>query len=321
MKTCCLQRLCPLALLLVLVSPLGAPHFARAQQLSTDLFSGLHWRLVGPFRAGRVVAVSGVPGNATTYYFGGVDGGVWKTTDAGTVWQPIFDQEPVASIGALAVAPSDPNVIYAGTGESDIRADLASGDGIYRSDDAGATWKQIGLDDSRQISRILVDPSNPRNVYVGALGHPYGPNDERGIYKSTDGGEHWTHVLTKGPDIGIADMAMAIGQPQILFATTWNAHRPPWSTYAPLEGPGNALYRSKDGGEHWTLISGHGLPDGPWGRTGIAVSADGRRVYATIDCKDHAGLYRSDDGGDTWALASSDARLTSRAWYFNSIAV
>jgi photosystem II stability/assembly factor-like uncharacterized protein len=294
---------------------------ASAQTVSPQFFSGLRWRLVGPFRAGRVVAVSGVPGSATTYYFGGVDGGVWKTTDAGTVWQPIFDQEPVASIGALAVAPSDPNIVYAGTGESDIRSDLASGEGVYRSDDAGKTWKNIGLEDTHQISRILVDPSDPRTVYVGALGHAYGPNDQRGVYKSTDGGEHWTRVLDKGPDVGIADIAMAAGQPQILFAATWNAHRPPWSTYAPLEGAGNALYRSTDGGANWTQISGHGLPDAPWGRTGIAVSADGRRVYATIDCKGHAGLYRSDDGGDTWMLTSSDPRLTSRAWYFNSIAI
>jgi photosystem II stability/assembly factor-like uncharacterized protein len=336
MKISRLQRLSRPALLLSLVFPLSAAPFALAQQLSPQLFSGLRWRLVGPFRAGRVVAVSGVPGSATTYYFGGVDGGVWKTTDAGTVWEPIFDQEPVASIGALAVAPSDPNVIYAGTGESDIRSNLASGDGIYRSDDAGATWKHIGLEDSRQISRILVDPSDPRTVYVGALGHAYGPNDERGVYKSTDGGEHWTHVLDKGPDIGIADITIAINQPRILFATTWNAHRPPWSTYAPIENPGSALYRSKDGGEHWTQISGHGLPNAAWGRTGIAVSSDGHRVYATIDCKPNAGapetpaggvtgckagLYRSDDAGDSWTLASSDARLTSRAWYFNSIAV
>ncbi|MGC2299592.1 MAG: hypothetical protein WA476_12370 [Acidobacteriaceae bacterium] len=336
MKTCRLQRLSLPALLLSLISPLCAPPLARAQQVSPQLFSGLRWRLVGPFRAGRVVAVSGVPGSATTYYFGGVDGGVWKTTDAGTVWEPIFDQEPVASIGALVVAPSDPSVIYAGTGESDIRSNLASGDGMYRSDNAGATWKHIGLEDSRQISRILVDPSDPHTVYVGALGHAYGPNDERGVYKSTDSGEHWTHVLDKGPDIGIADITIAINQPRILFATTWNAHRPPWSTYAPIEGPGSALYRSKDGGEHWTQISGHGLPNAAWARTGIAVSADGHRVYATIDCQPNvgtsetpaggvtackAGLYRSDDGGDSWTLASSDARLTSRAWYFNSIAV
>jgi photosystem II stability/assembly factor-like uncharacterized protein len=310
-----------LALLLSLLFTFCAPQLAPAQEVSPQFFSDLHWRLVGPFRAGRVVAVSGVPGSATTYYFGGVDGGVWKTTDAGTVWQPVFDQQPVASIGALAVAPSDPNIIYAGTGESDIRSNLASGDGVYRSDDAGATWKHIGLDESRQISRILVDPSDPHTLYVGALGHAYGPNDERGVYKSTDGGEHWTHLLDKGPDIGIADIAIATSKPQILFATTWNAHRPPWSTYAPLEGPGNALYRTIDGGSHWSPISGRGLPTGDWGRSGIAVSADGRRVYVTIDCKDHSGLYRSDDGGDTWTLASSDPRLTSRAWYFNSITV
>ena len=292
-----------------------------AQELSPTLFSGLSWRLVGPFRAGRVVAVSGVPGSDRDFFFGGVDGGVWKTADAGTVWQPLFDHEPVASIGALAVAPSDPKVIYVGTGESDIRSDLASGDGMYRSNDGGDTWKHIGLDDSRQISRILVDPSDAQTLYVGVLGHAYGPSDERGVYKSTDGGDHWQRVLDKGPDVGIADIAIATHQPQVLFAATWNAHRPPWSTYAPLEGPGNALYRSIDGGAHWDAIAGHGLPEGAWGRIGIAVGADGRRVYATIDCPGHAGLYRSDDQGTTWTLASTDPRLTSRAWYFNSLAI
>jgi photosystem II stability/assembly factor-like uncharacterized protein len=293
----------------------------RAQTVSPDLWNGLRWRLAGPFRAGRVVAVSGVPGSDRTYYFGGVDGGVWKTTDAGTVWQPVFDHEPVASIGAIAVAPSDPNVIYVGTGESDIRSDLASGNGMYRSDNGGKTWQHIGLDDSRQISRILISPVDPRTVYVGVLGHTYGPSGMRGVYKSTDGGEHWQHALDKGPDVGIADIAMAARQPQILFAATWNAHRPPWSTYAPLEGPGDALYRSTDGGATWTEISSHGLPTDHWSRTGIAVGSDGRRVYAAIDAGAHSGLYRSDDGGDTWTRVNTDARLTSRAWYFNALAI
>ncbi|MGA7887132.1 MAG: hypothetical protein WCA44_15435 [Acidobacteriaceae bacterium] len=310
------------------------PACAGAQNVPPQLFNGLRWRLVGPFRAGRVVAVSGVPGGGATFYFGGVDGGVWETTDAGTVWKPIFDHEPVASIGAIAVAPSDPNVIYVGTGESDIRSDLASGDGMYRSDDGGSTWQHIGLEDSLQISRILVDPNNAQTVYVGVLGHPYGPSAERGVYKSTDGGAHWTHVLDKGPDVGVADIAMAAGKPQILFAATWNAHRPPWSTYPPLEGPGNGLYRSTDGGDHWAQISGHGLPAAGWTRTGVAVGADGQRVYVTINCGTdeesgggpavagcQSGLYRSDDGGDNWQMVNGDSRLTSRAWYFMQLAI
>ncbi|HTW62378.1 MAG TPA: hypothetical protein VMD55_11265 [Terracidiphilus sp.] len=313
---------CFLAILIAAAAPLGASAQQNSpQQVSPQLFNGLRWRLVGPFRAGRAVAVSGVPGSETTFFFGAVDGGVWKTSDAGTVWQPLFDAEPVASIGALAVAPSDPRVIYTGTGESDIRSDLATGDGVYRSDDAGETWTHVGLDDSRQISRILVDPTDARTVYVGVLGHAYGPNDTRGVYKSKDAGAHWQRVLDKGPDVGIADLAMAQNAPQILFAATWNAHRPPWSTYPPIEGPGNALYHSTDAGAHWAEISGHGLPEGAWGRTGIAVGADGRRVYLTIDCPGHSGLYRSDDGGETWALMSADPRLTSRAWYFNSLAI
>jgi photosystem II stability/assembly factor-like uncharacterized protein len=310
------------ALLIAATAPLATPAQENApQQVSPQLFNGLRWRLVGPFRAGRAVAVSGVPGSDGTFFFGGVDGGVWKTSDAGTVWQPLFDAESVASIGALAVAPSDPRIVYAGTGESDIRSDLATGDGVYRSDDGGQTWTHIGLEDSRQISRILVDPTDPRTVYAGVLGHAYGPSSERGVYKSTDAGAHWQRVLDKGPDVGIADLAIAQNAPQILFAATWNAHRPPWSTYAPLEGPGNALYRSTDAGAHWTEIAGHGLPEGKWGRTGIAVGADGRRVYVTLDCAAHSGLYRSDDGGDTWTLMNSDERLTSRAWYFSSLAI
>src|SRR6201997_1456352 len=168
---------------------------ASAQSVPPELISGLKWRLIGPFRGGRAVAVAGVPGDSTTFYFGSVDGGIWKTTDAGVVWKPVFDGQPIASIGALAVAPSDSRIIYAGTGESDIRSDLSSGNGVYKSVDGGRTWVHVGLDDTRQISRIVVDPQNPSIVYVGALGHAYRPNAERGVYKSLDGGLHWTRAL------------------------------------------------------------------------------------------------------------------------------
>src|ERR1700722_6278825 len=294
---------------------------AAGQAVSPVLFSGLKWRLIGPFRGGRAVAATGVPGNPTTFYFGAVDGGIWKTTDAGMVWTPIFDSQAVASVGALAVAPSDPAIIYAGTGESDIRSNLASGDGVYRSTDGGATWKNVGLAETRQISRIVVDPRNPEVVYVGALGHAYAPNPERGVFKSIDGGTHWTKVLDQGPEIGVADLAIAIQRPEVLFATTWHTHRPPWSTYAPIDGSGAGIFRSQNAGETWTRLSGNGLPDGDWGRPAVAVSADGKRVYLLIDCKSKSGLYRSDDGGDSWRLQNADKRLTSRAWYFGNITV
>ena len=302
------------ALLLVIWS--SAPP-VRRKAFQPELFNAMQWRLIGPFRGGRAVAVSGIPGDGATYFFGSVDGGVWKTPNAGVTWNPLFDGQPIASIGALAVAPSNPQVIYAGTGESDIRSDLASGDGVYKSSDGGKTWANIGLRETRQISRIVVDPKNADVVYVGALGHAYGPNPERGVYKSTDGGKTWTHVLDKGPEIGVSDLAMAAGNPSILFAGTWQAHRPPWSTYAPLQGPGGGIYRTTDAGANWTQLKGNGLPDGDWGRVGVAVSANGQRVYALIEAGKKSGLYRSDDGGNTWVLANSDSRLTSRAWYFN----
>ena len=295
--------------------------FAAAQTVPPALLSGLQWRLIGPFRGGRVASVTGVTGGGKVFYFGAVDGGVWKTTDAGVTWTPMFDGQPIASIGAIAVAPSNPNVLYAGTGESDIRSALSSGDGVYKSTDGGQTWKNIGLRDSRQISRIVVDPKNPDIVYVGALGHAYGPNAERGVFKSTDGGSTWTHVLDKGSNIGVSDLAIAIASPNILFAGTWNAHRPPWSTYPPINGPGGAIYRSTDSGATWTQLTGNGLPEGDLGRVGVAVSPDGKRVYALLDAGKKSGLYRSDDGGNTWTLANSDARITSRAWYFMGITI
>ncbi len=313
---------------------------AVAESVPPELGSGLKWRLIGPFRGGRAVAVAGVPGDSATFYFGSVNGGIWKTTDAGVVWTPIFDAQKVGSIGALAVAPSDPKTIYAGTGESDIRSDLSSGNGVYKSTDAGATWNQVGLEDTRQISRIVIDPQNANVVYVGALGHAYGPSAERGVYKSVDGGAHWARSLDLGSEIGISDLAICAATPQLLFAGAWHAHRPPWSTYAPIDGPGSGLYRSEDAGKTWTRLVGNGLPDGAWGRVGVDVAPDGQRVYALIFLQAQSeirnktqrqpraslepsasGLYRSDDGGNTWVLANTDARLFSRAWYFNSITI
>jgi photosystem II stability/assembly factor-like uncharacterized protein len=303
---------------------------AIAQPVPPELMNGLKWRLIGPFRGGRVVAVAGVPGDSTTFYFGAVNGGIWKTTDAGVVWSPIFDGQPVGSIGALAVAPSDPKIIYAGTGETDIRSDLSSGNGVYKSIDGGSTWSHIGLEDTRQISRIVIDPQNPSIVYVGALGHAYGHNEQRGVYKSVDGGAHWTRALDLGPEIGVSDLAMSTSTPQLLFAGAWHTHRPPWSTYAPIDGPGGGLYRSQDAGKTWARLDGNGLPEGDWGRVGVDVAPDGKRVYALVEVKkteatkteaNKSGLYRSDDGGNNWVLANADPRLTSRAWYFNRITI
>ena len=328
----CLQRSMPACFFLLIAAA------AVAQPVSSELLNGLKWRLIGPFRGGRAVAAAGVPGDSTTFYFGAVNGGIWKTTDAGVVWTPIFDSQPVASIGALAVAPSDPKTIYAGTGESDIREDLSTGNGVYKSTDGGVTWTHVGLDDTRQISQIVVDPQNANIVYVGALGHAYSPgvnsqDQQRGVYRSMDGGLHWTRVLDPGSEVGISDLAIASATPQILFAGAWHTRRPPWSSYAPIDGPGGGLYRSQDAGKTWARLEANGLPAGDWGRVGVDVAGDGKRVYALIDVgKDvgknagkpeagKSGLYRSDDGGNTWALANADSRLTSRAWYFNRVTI
>ena len=292
------------------------------QTVAAKLFRGLEWRSIGPFRGGRAVAVSGVAGGGATFYFGSVNGGVWKTTDAGVTWASVWKGQPVGSIGAIALAPSDPSVIYVGTGESDIRSDLASGDGVYKSIDAGRTWKKIGLDDTRQVSRIVVHPQDPNIVFVAALGHAYGPNEERGVFRSTDGGATWTKVLYRGPAVGAADLALSPDNPDILLAAMWEAHRPPWSTYAPIGGPGSGLFRSNDGGKTWQQLLGNGLPEAPWGRAGVAIAPGtrGARMYAAIDAKE-SGLYRSDDGGDSWTRVNKDPRITSRAWYFSCITV
>src|SRR5690348_16257 len=294
----------------------------QAQQPAA-LFNALRWRLIGPFRGGRAVAATGIPGDPDTFYFGAVGGGIWKTTNGGMTWNPIFDQQHVASIGALEIAPSNPSVIYAGTGEADIRSALSSGDGMYKSTDAGKTWQHIGLRDSKQISRIVIHPKNPDLVYVAVLGHAYAPNEERGVYRSTDGGRNWQRVLFKAPDIGAADIAMDPDNPQVLYASLWQTHRPPWSQYGPVEGPNGGLYKSTDAGDHWTQLIGNGLPTADWHRSGVAVArgTNGRRVYAVIESGTTGALYRSDDSGATWTRTSNDPRIDSRAWYFSMVAV
>ena len=232
---------------------------ASAAAFAAD-YGDLHWRLIGPFRGGRVLAAAGVPGQPQHFYFGAVNGGVWESIDAGRTWQPIFDGQPVGSIGALAIAPSDPNVIYVGSGEADMRSDIAQGDGMYRSGDAGKHWTKIGLADSQQIGRIIVSPKDPNTLYVAALGHPYGPNAERGVFRSRDGGAHWQRVLGKGEDTGAIDLAFEPGNPQVIYAAMWQARRTPWNIYPPASGPGSGLYKSSDGGDTWTQMQGVGEP-------------------------------------------------------------
>ncbi|MDE2149436.1 MAG: hypothetical protein KGJ55_06320 [Gammaproteobacteria bacterium] len=292
----------------------------QAAAFDPALFGGLHWRNIGPFRGGRVLAVTGVLGQPLHWYFGAVDGGVWETRDAGRTWQPIFDGQPVASIGAIAVAPSDPKVIYVGTGEADMRSDIAQGDGVYRSTDGGATWQHAGLDDTRQIARILVDPHDANVAYVAALGHPYGPNAQRGVFKTTDGGRTWRKLLYRDDDTGAVSLAFEPGDADVIYAALWQTRRPPWSVYPPSDGPGSGLYKSTDGGAHWRQLQGHGFPAHS-GRIGVAISAAApRRVYAIVAGPD-GGLYRSDDAGGHWLKTSSDPRIWRRGWYFGEIAV
>ena len=291
-----------------------------AAGVSPALFAGLQWRSIGPYRGGRSVAATGVAGDGRTFYFGAVGGGVWKTENAGRTWFPVMDAMPVASIGALAVAPSDPKTVYAGSGEADMRSDIIAGNGMYRSTDAGATWTPIGLTDSRQIGRILVDPHDPKTLLVAVLGHAYGPNDTRGVYRSTDGGATWTRTLFHDADTGAIDLA-ADPAMHVVFAALWQTRRPPWSVYPPSNGPGSGLYRSADGGVTWAPVRGTGLPVEGLGKIGLALApSDPKRVYAIVDAK-AGGLYRSDDGGATWRLADGDKRIWGRGWYFCHVAV
>ncbi|MGH9607067.1 MAG: WD40/YVTN/BNR-like repeat-containing protein [Terracidiphilus sp.] len=329
---------------------LAAQEPSTAGQYPASLLKGLHWRDVGPMRGGRSYAVAGNADQPDTFYMGSVGGGVWKTENAGRTWVPIADNPktgiPIGSIGAIAVAPSDPNIVYVGTGEPDIRAQISYGIGVFKSTDAGKTWHSIGLTDTRHIGKIVVDPRDPNRVYVAALGHVYDGNSERGVFRSTDGGAHWKKILfskTNPDGVGAIDLAIDPKDPRTLYASLWATRRPPWSVYAPTNLPGGGLFKSTDGGNTWHELGG-GLPDDDYvGKIGIAISpSNPNRLYAAVDDvgaavapplrmgggrpganapKPSGGIYISDDAGATWRLVNNEERLWGRGWYFEQMAV
>ncbi len=287
--------------------------------VSAPMLKALRYRSIGPFRGGRSVAVAGVAGKPRTFYFGGAGGGVWKTTDGGITWKNVSDKYfQTAAVGALAVAPSDPNVIYAGMGEPFIRGNMATGDGVYKSTDAGKTWKPVGLKATRVISQIVVSPDNPDVVFVAALGHVFGNNPERGVYRSRDGGKTWKKILYVNDSTGASCIAMDPHNPRILFAGMWQAYRKPWIMSS--GGPGSGLYQSVDGGDTWKNISqSPGLPKGVLGKITVSVSgANPNRIYAFIEAG-NGGVFRSDDGGKSWSRRFHGSELTQRAWYFGRV--
>jgi photosystem II stability/assembly factor-like uncharacterized protein len=275
----------------------------------------MEFRTIGPHRGGRSCAVAGLRHQPNTFYFGATGGGVWKTTDGGSNWEVISDKDfKTGSIGAIAVSESDPNIVYVGTGEEPIRGNVSHGDGVYKSTDGGRSWKNVGLKDSRQIARIRVHPGNPDLVYVAAQGHVWGPNAERGIFRSEDGGQTWKKVLFVDDKTGASDLAMDPANPRILYAGFWQVVRRPWELVS--GGPGSSLWKSADGGDHWKKLT-EGLPEGPWGKIGVAASAARPgRVFAFVEAK-HGGLFRSEDYGEKWAHVNDEHKIRERAWYYS----
>jgi len=296
---------------------LGESITQAGTKVDLSQFKAMKWRCVGPYRGGRVTCVTGVSGQPLVYYFGATGGGVWKSEDAGLNWRNVSDGYfNTGSVGAIAVAPSDPNVVYVGMGESSLRNDISPGDGVYKSEDGGKTWKHLGLKDTKHTRRIRVHPQNPDLVYVTALGHVYGPNEERGIFRSKDGGKMWEKVLYVDEDTGASDLAMDVTNPKVLYAGTWQVRNTPWGRYS--GGPGSGVYKTTDGGDTWVELK-EGLPEGPKGKVGVAVSpVKPNIVWALIEAEE-GGLYRSDDGGKSWKWINDDIQLRRRHDYYTHI--
>lgn len=300
-------------------SKTDAPAVSSAPAFDATAFKALRWRNIGPFRGGRSGAVSGVVGNENTYYTGYTGGGVWRTDDAGLNWRNISDGAfKTGSVGDIAVAESDPNVVFAGMGEHAVRGVMTSyGNGVYKSEDGGTTWKNVGLEKTRHISDVVIHPQNPEVVYVAAQGALHGPNPDRGIYKSADGGQTWRKVLYIDENTGASSLSMDMNNPRVLYAAFWQYRRLPWKVES--GGPGSSIWKSVDGGETWVKLT-EGLPT-EMGKIGISVSrANSNRVYAIVEAeKSKAGVYRSDDGGKRWTMMSNDNNLTSRSWYYMEV--
>jgi photosystem II stability/assembly factor-like uncharacterized protein len=308
---------------ILLVSLCAFPFALSAQQYDPAMYQELRWRMIGPFRGGRTVAISGVPGQPNVFYMAPNNGGVWKTTDFGHTWNPIFDDQPTQSVGALAVAPSSPNTIYVGSGEGLRRPDLSVGDGMYKSTDAGRTWQHLGLRDAQQIASIIVDPKDPNRLFVAAQGHPYGPNPERGIFRSLDGGQTFQKVLYKDENAGGMDLVFDPRNSQVIFASMWSSRRPPWTIGLGLYGPNSGLFKSTDGGDTWRQLT-KGLPGEAEGigRIGPTVSlSDPNRMYAWVNAKNGSGIYRSDDAGESWQRVNDEERIWGRGDDFGCVRV
>ena len=310
-------------LLIIITVVCSANTLEYAQNIPVDAYSSMQWRLVGPYRAGWATMAEGIPDSVNTFYFGAAGGGVWKTNDAGRTWQPLMQHQQASSIGALKVSPSNSRVIYVGTGQVALRYDILAGDGVYKSSDAGATWKNIGLKNTRHIGRIIVSPDNPNKVIVAALGHIFEPNSQRGVFLTENGGKSWKKVLYVNDSTGAVDLACDPSTPSVIYAALWQMHMHPWLDYYLTQaGPGSGIYKSTDGGMHWKLLKGHGLPGGNLGRIGLAAARNsgGKIIYASIiSTKGKSGLYKSLDGGKSWKLMATKGDLADS--YFSRITV